>query len=706
MLLTDVGFVSHVIALVAFAALAGFAVWRQRAALNLWLALAAAVTSLWALAFVLAFAVNADWAPWITRLQTLKVAAWIGLLLHLLRPVWESQARGRAGFVIAGALGFVLALQLAVDFSGATSGVFDPDRGLITQFFLITRIAVSVTGLVLAHNLYIGSDVGVRNGLRLLSIGIGAMFLYDLNFYTLAFLLPPASSDLYNIRGAVNALAVPLLMFATRDAWVAGARVSRQVVFQTVAFSGVGFYLIAMSLLAYGLKLVGGNWGVLLQVTFLSATVIMGTVVVVSPRFRAWLRVQIAKNFFRYRYDYRQEWLRFIATVSQPGDPGGLSTRVVQAVCTVLDSPGGVLLVPDDEVLQPLTQWNLPDTGGEGLAMDGGLVRYLADGPRIVDLAALRDGDPEYDGLDVPAWLRADQRLWLVVPLIHIEALVGVLILRQSLVARSLNWEDFDLLKTLGRQAGSYIAESAGQAQLAEAQRFEEFNRRFAFILHDIKNLVSQLSLVSRNAQRHADNPEFRADMVATLQSSVGKMNTLLGWLSQRAAGSGDGQQGPVPIDLMLRQLVRSRQAAHPALTLELPAGEKNSDGAPPLMVTGDAGRIEQLFAHLIQNAIEASAADAPIRVTVDADAEYCVVTIADRGIGMSARFIRQELFQPFHSTKPGGFGIGAYEAREIARAHGGRLEVASREGEGTSFTITLPLAPAAAPSIAGIAAQ
>ena len=60
------------------------------------------------------------------------------------------------------------------------------------------------------------------------------------------------------------------------------------------------------------------------------------------------------------------------------------------------------------------------------------------------------------------------------------------------------------------------------------AQRFEDFNRRFAFILHDVKNLVSQLSLLARNAERHADNAEFRADMVATLKGSVGKMNELL----------------------------------------------------------------------------------------------------------------------------------------------------------------------------------
>src|SRR3546814_10751878 len=88
------------------------------------------------------------------------------------------------------------------------------------------------------------------------------------------------------------------------------------------------------------------------------------------------------------------------------------------------------------------------------------------------------------------------------------------------------NWEDFDLLRTVGQQAASYIAEAQSQSALADAEKFEEFNRRFAFIMHDIKNLVSQLSLVARNAERHADKPEFRADMVATLQSSVGKMRS------------------------------------------------------------------------------------------------------------------------------------------------------------------------------------
>lgn len=691
MLLTEVGLISHFIAAIAFLALAIAALWRRQGLFNWLFAGAAALTGLWAMVFVLAVMFNLGWALWLSPAQTLKVAGWIAVLLALLKPSWENAARGRVAFAVGSTVGFVVALQLVLELTGTASEVLVGDRSLAAQLFLVSRIAVAVTGLVLAHNLYVNSEPGSRGGLRLLALGLGALFLYDLNYYTLAFLLPEPSTDLFNIRGAVDTLIVPLLLFATRENWLAQARPSRHVVFQTVAFSGIGFYLIAMSLLAYGLRLVGGSWGTLFQVTFLSGTIILGAVVLLSPRVRAWLRVQIAKNFFRYKYDYRTEWLRFIATVSGPGHAGQLPARVIQAVAQVFDSPGGLLLAPEDDQLQLYAQWELRRSEPQPVGMAEPWVQDMAATGRVVDLDAVR----AEGGTDLPAWLREDRRLWLVLPLVHLDNLAGALVLERSLVDRPLNWEDFDLLRTLGRQAASYIAESASQQQLSEAQRFEEFNRRFAFILHDIKNLVSQLSLVARNAERHADNPEFRADMVATLQSSVGKMNGLLGWLSQRGTGAAD-TSAPVALDTLLRQIVKARQRQHPALTLDIDAASR----AGGLVVTGDAARIEQLFVHLIQNAMDASAPDAPIAVTAAAGVRDASITIADQGRGMSARFVRHELFQPFRSTKAGGFGIGAYEAREIARAHGGRLDVVSREGEGTIFTVSLPLAQ---PGIAGI---
>jgi putative PEP-CTERM system histidine kinase len=683
--LTEVGLFSHAMALIAYLGLAVASLSRQRGPLNLWLAVAALATAAWAASFVATMLIDPGFQPWISRFQTIKIGAWIGLLLYLLRPAWlGGEGRDRSAFWVGGILGFVLALQLVVDLSGAGQRALIGESNIAASFFLVVRIAVSVTGVVLSHNLLISSREADRSGFRLMAIGLAGLFLYDLNFYTLAFLLPPASPDLYNTRGAVDALVVLLFLFATRTAWVKGARISRTVAFQTVAFSGVGFYLIVMSLLAYTLKLVGGDWGVLLQVTFLFSTAVLGVVVLVSDRVRARLRVAIARNFYRYQYDYRTEWLRFIATVSAPGEAAGLPVRVVQAVATVLDARGGWLLVPEDDRLHPMANWQMPDRQPEAIAMDSSLVMWLSSQDRVLDLDQVRSGEALAPP-KLPDWLAEDRSFWLAVPAVNRDNLAGVLLIGRSLVPRQLGWEDEELLKTLGRQAGSYIAESSGQAALEEAQRFEDFNRRFAFILHDIKNLVSQLSLLSRNAERHADNPEFRADMIATLKVSVEKMNALLAWLSQRAGGA-SGQDQDVSVDGLLRQLVKSRQGAWPSLSLMLPADL-------PQMVRGDGGRLEQMFAHLLQNAMDASPDGAPIRIDLAVAGPDLVVTLADRGHGMSARFIRQELFQPFHSTKAGGFGIGAYEAREIARAHSGRLDVASREGEGTSFTITLPLA-------------
>lgn len=683
--LTDVGLFSHAMALLAYLALAVAALARQRGPLNLWLAAAALATAAWAGSFVVTMLVDPAWQVWISRLQTVKIGLWIGLLLYLLRPAWlGGEGRDRSAFWAGGVLGFVLAMQLVVDLAGGGQGALIGEGNLAASFFLVVRIAVSVTGVVLSHNLFINSREADRSGIRLMAIGLAGLFLYDLNFYTLAFLLPPGSPDLYNIRGAVDAFLVLLFLFATRDAWVKGARVSRTVAFQTVAFSGVGFYLIAMSLLAYGLKLVGGDWGTLLQVTFLFATAVLGVVVLVSDSVRARLRMAIARNFYRYHYDYRGEWLRFINTVSAPGDADSLPVRVVQAVATVLDARGGWLLVPEDDRLHGLASWQMPERQPEPIALDSPLVAWLTSEDRVLDLDQVRAGEA-LNAPVLPDWLAADTGFWLAVPAVNRDNLAGVLLIGRSLVPRQLGWEDEELLKTLGRQAGSYIAESSGQAALEEAQRFEEFNRRFAFILHDIKNLVSQLSLLARNAERHADNPEFRADMIETLKVSVEKMNALLAWLSQRASGN-SGNDQDVPIDALLRQLVKSRQAAWPSLTLNLPAHG-------PQMVRGDGARLEQMFAHLLQNAMDASPPGAPIRIDAAQAGSDLVITLVDRGHGMSPRFIRQELFQPFHSTKAGGFGIGAYEAREIVRAHGGRLDVASREGEGSSFTITLPLA-------------
>jgi putative PEP-CTERM system histidine kinase len=279
-----------------------------------------------------------------------------------------------------------------------------------------------------------------------------------------------------------------------------------------------------------------------------------------------------------------------------------------------------------------------------------------------------------------------ERRAWIGVPLIHGERLFGLILLSSPEYRRVLDWEDFDLLRTAGRQAASSLAEAHGQEALSNAQRFEEFNRRFAFILHDIKNLVSQLSLLSRNAERHADNPEFRADMVATLRSSVGKMNDLLARLSPKAQARSQRSE-PQPLRSILLDAIATKRREHEVKLL----GDAN------LWAIVDAPALEQAVGHIIQNAVEASSPDAPITVRVASEGDEVRVSVIDHGTGMDGDFVRNRLFQPFASTKPDGFGIGSFEARSLISAMGGRLVVDSTPGVGSEFSIFLPAADEAA---------
>jgi putative PEP-CTERM system histidine kinase len=363
---------------------------------------------------------------------------------------------------------------------------------------------------------------------------------------------------------------------------------------------------------------------------------------------------------------------------------------VVKAFADILEAPGGVLLSAEPSgATSAAAAWNWP----ERMRLGGDVERSrrfwaeLEQQGRILELDAYRHGwgGPRDLSLAIPQWIVGDDSAWVGVPLIHHERLFGLVLLAAPEYRRALDWEDFDLLRTAGRQAASSLAEAQTQDALSNARRFEEFNRRFAFILHDIKNLVSQLSLLSRNAERHAENAEFRADMIATLKGSVGKMNDLLARLSPQAQARSSRTQ-PQPLRPILSSAIAAKRRDH----------DVRLSGDSALWAMADAQALEQAIGHLLQNAVEASAPDAPVLVRVEAQGEEVAVTVTDHGCGMDADFIQSRLFQPFVSTKAGGFGIGSFEARALIAAMGGRLSVDSAPGRGTSFTIILPGAEAA----------
>ena len=679
----SIGFFSYMVAAVGYA---GFALWlivrRGDTLSGLILAGSVMLTATWATLAGLGAYYGGTAILWAPVAETVRNAGWTALLVVLTSSGGSFSEEARSSRAVGLMLGLVFVGQVCLDllFPLPPGDMLQGGGALLA---VTLRLAGAIGLLLLVHNLYVAAVPSSRWGVRMLCIALAAAIAYDLNLYTVAFLTRVLSIDLWTMRGVAVLVVLPLMIVAARRNRTWRIHLSRTAAFQTLSLAGVGAYLIFMAIAAYGLRLVGGDWGRLLQIAFVFSTMVAAVVIIFSSRSRAWLRVKIAKHFFAYRYDYREEWLRFIGTVGRAKDGyGALPERVVQAVAELADAPGGILFAPEEDgTLEPAARWNWPDFAPPAIPADEPLLAWLADRGRIVDLDEQRGGE-RHEGPRAPEWLIAERQSWLIVPLIHIDRFAGIILLERPQAARELNWEDFDLLRTVGRQAASFIAEASGAAALADARKFDEFNRRFAFIMHDIKNLVSQLSLVSRNAERHADNPEFRADMVATLHSSVDKMNDLLARLSQHSSPKSDSRV-PILMSDIAREVVDQKGRQRP-VTLEVHGMAR---------VLGDAGRMEQVLSHLVQNAIEASRAeDGPITVTVREQDGSAIVVVEDGGRGMSDAFIREELFKPFVSTKDNGFGIGAYEARETIRGLGGRLDVASREGEGSRFTIRLPL--------------
>jgi len=124
-----------------------------------------------------------------------------------------------------------------------------------------------------------------------------------------------------------------------------------------------------------------------------------------------------------------------------------------------------------------------------------------------------------------------------------------------------------------------------------------------------------------------------------------------------------------------------------------------------PVIALGHAARLEQVLGHLVQNAIEASGVDDPISLSIEHRGDRVAIDVVDHGCGMTPGFVRHRLFRPFVSSKPTGFGIGAFEARQLVHAMGGALDVASREGKGTRFRILLPAIVSADATLLEVAA-
>lgn len=553
---------------------------------------------------------------------------------------------------------------------------------------IATLLMLSVLGIVLIEQLYRNVSVEQVWVIKYLCLGLLGSFIYNFYMYSDALLYQRIDPVLWQTRGFVETALLPLiaLSISRNPLWSPEIFISRRVVFHTTTLITSAIYLFIMGVAGYYVKEFGGSWGAVIQAFFLFSTIMILSIILASRRIRARIKVLVNKHFYPYKFDYREEWLRLIRTISS--DDTHLYRKSITSIAQIVDSHGGMLWLNNGKGYYECVEALGVDVSVEREPTESPLPRFLRENEFVINVDEYYATPEVYSRLGsliLPGWFNQIHP-WLVIPLIHIDNLLGFIVIDHSEEHKKhFNWEDSDLLKTAARQVASYIAEQQTSIQLAEAKQFEAFNKISTYVVHDIKNLVAQLSLIVSNADRHKNNPLFMDDVIETLKNTVYKMNKMLDVVSNKAQDV-EHMSSNIDIPSMLDELIRMKEKTQlkPVPTLGC---ESQS-----IHVRADKSQLMSIFGHLIQNAQDATDASGEVKVLQSlSESGDVIIKFIDSGCGMDEKFIRDSLFRPFKSTKGKGMGIGAYETREIIHALGGGITVTSAVGEGTTFTVTLP---------------
>jgi putative PEP-CTERM system histidine kinase len=648
---------------------------RPRAAL---IALAAGVSAIWAAAQLVSSLGYLN-APIVhLTFEWVRNIAWLTVLATILRE-FDAGKRTTRLTIRYGAIMVIVATILAFSYGWQSSDSFAV-IGIVSG-----GVALSALALILAEQLFRNSPADTGSSLRYFCVGIAGIYVYDLFIFVMTIVDGQMNTDQWAARGYVNFIfSMPLVFAARRSMHLPLDRyVPRQFVFYSFAVIAIGTFVIFTLAGNYYIQVYGGDWSGILRIGLFVAVAFVVSILFVSRNVRARVRVFLMKSFLEYKYDYRKEWLRFISTLSESDLPD-VSVIAVKAVAQIVDSPAGIVWVQEEasDNYRPLGAWQCELPVMASIESQSSLIRFLQDTQWVVDLNEVRAHPGRYKGLELDDWVTSRKKWWLIIPLFLQDRLFGFVVLEKSTVMPTLNFEDHDLLRTVGRHVATHIDQAESDRQLAEASQFGTYNRLTAFLMHDLNNLIAQQSLVVKNAEKHRHNPEFVDDAIGTIANSVDRMRRLMAQLS-----SAREQAEFRDVDLKA-VLDNVQERCKPRLpTPEVSYCEDD------VTVRADPERLTTMFEHLIRNAQDATEDNGLILVGMTTDGNVVTVSIEDRGCGMTQAFIRERLFRPFDSTKGSqSMGIGAYQAREYVRELGGQMEVTSVPGSGTTFDIRLPV--------------
>lgn len=459
---------------------------------------------------------------------------------------------------------------------------------------------------------------------------------------------------------------------------------TRQTINRSVLLLLGAVGLVALGGVANALGALGPVWGRLSFALTLLLGIGIFVVVFSSDRLRRELEEFLGVHFYSNRYDYRQAWMTLTRALAESGRPEELlpvlmeQTREItmaQSLCYArLDESSSAL------VLQEFLGWT-PDRDKRRVPLGPDQLTKLSDGqPRHVSRPEERQ-HPETAQL-----FRALSSTWIL-PLVYRGRMIGVLGLGTRQPPLSL-LEDRLFYQALSVQWTSLLVGATLSRETAEKREVELLSGLRAFTFHDLKNAGGALKLLTHNAKRNMEDPEFREELLFCLENISGQIESSLEALLSPYSQDFSRISDFSPTE-RIRETVRAlgwESSTGPTLVVESPEADSR--------VVGNPKAFDTTLRNFLINAreiLEGRPAPGEIRIFLRDSGSHLAVVVADNGPGMSRDFIENRLFRPFQTTKKKGTGLGLFSCKLLVEQSGGRIGVASREGEGSEFSLTYP---------------
>ncbi|AJR09039.1 PEP-CTERM system histidine kinase PrsK [Photobacterium gaetbulicola] len=557
------------------------------------------------------------------------------------------------------------------------------------KIFFLLHLVQATIGLWLVESLYRHHHPSsLYQAIKPLCLGLGLLFGYNFAFYADAFLTNTLANTFWQGRGWLITASIPFIALASRRIrrWESRVYISRDIVFHSTLSLAAGLYLLMMSIAGYYIKSVGSDWANVAQTLFFSFSGLLLAGLFFSEPLRKQLKVFITKHFFANKYEYRQEWMTFY-TVMKDNQQSPYK-RALKAIIGPFGCDCGVLAIRQQGTFTMVANINCdPEDSNIGRQIDS-LATPLIENNWISELDKLVTGKENPPFPVNRTQIPNECHLPLMIPLSSRDGFQGIFLLSQPRSTNSINWEDRDLMKALSSEISLYLTIYEANKILAISKQFDTFNKMSSFLVHDLKNVLTQLQLLNRNAPRHKNNPEFIDDAFDTVESATRRLASVLNQLQHKRIE---------PEQCEWFDLTKVIEEACAMRSIQSPIPYFEHDHSQSISLKANRERVKNVLNHLLQNAQDATSHNGKVSISLQLMAEHFTIVISDTGHGMSEAFINDRLFKPFDSTKGNaGMGLGAYDAKLLVEQMKGSIKVKSAISEGTSIVLSFPINQAA----------